>query len=242
VAVVQAALDQGYRHVDTARLYGNEVEVGEAVRTSGLSRREVFITSKVWNDDHGYDATMRAVEGSLARLDVGPIDLMLVHWPVLGLRRETWRALERCLAHGMVKAVGVSNYMAHHLEEMTVYAHEKPSANQIEVHPFLQQREVRAWCRAQGVVVEAYSPLAKGRRLDHPAVRAVAAELGRTPAQVMLRWGLERDMVVLPKSVSPERMAENADLFGWSLGEECLDRLDALEEGGVTGWDPRQMP
>lgn len=242
VAVVLAALDQGYRHVDTARLYGNEVEVGEAVRASGLARDEVFVTSKVWNDDHGYDATMRAVEGSLARLDVGPIDLMLVHWPVLGLRRETWRALERCLADGMVKAIGVSNYMAHHLEEMTVYAHEKPSVNQIEVHPFLQQREARGWCRAEGVVVEAYSPLAKGRRLDHAEVRAVAAELGRTPAQVMLRWGLEREMVVLPKSVSPDRMAENADLFGWSLGEACLERLDALEEGGVTGWDPRQMP
>lgn len=242
VNVVLEALGQGYRHVDTARIYGNEVEVGEALRASGLPRGEVFVTSKVWNDDHGYDATLRAVEGSLGRLDIGPIDLMLVHWPVHGLRRETWRALERCLGDGMVRAIGVSNYMVRHLEEMTAYANDKPAVNQIEVHPFLQQRDVRAWCRAQGVVVEAYSPLAKGRRMDHPVLGAVAAEVGRTPAQVLLRWGLERDMVVLPKSVSPERMAENADLFGWELGPALLEQLDALEEGAVTGWDPREAP
>lgn len=240
--MVQEALRQGYRHVDTARIYGNEREVGEAVRSLALPRGDVFVTSKVWNDDHGYDATLRAVEGSLERLGLGPLDLMLVHWPVAGLRRETWRALERCREDGMVRAIGVSNYMVHHLEELTVHANEPPAVNQIEVHPFLQQREVRSWCQKQGVIVEAYSPLVKARRMDHPVLLEVSRAVDRSPAQVLLRWGLEHGLVVLPKTVSAERMAENAQLFGWTLGPDLMERLDGLEEGAVTGWDPRQMP
>ena len=242
VRVGSEALELGYRHVDTARFYDNEVEVGEAVRASGLARADVFVTSKVWNDDQGYDRTLRAVEGSLDRLAIGPLDLMLVHWPVPALRRETWRALERCLADGMVRAIGVSNYMVRHLEEMTVYAHERPAVNQIEASPFLPQREPRAWCARHGVVVEAYSPLTRGQRLKEPALLRLADELGRSPAQLLLRWALERDMVVLPKSVHADRMAENADIFGWSLGEEALAALDALEDGVAMAWDPRKAP
>lgn len=236
---VHAALRLGYRHIDTARVYGNEADVAAALRDSGVPRGEVFLTTKLWNDDQGYDQTLRAFDAALSRMAVDYVDLFLLHWPVPGKRLQSWRALEKLQQEGRARAIGVSNFMVHHLEELLAHAKVLPDVNQIEVSPFLQQREVRAFCASSGIVVEAYSPLTKGVRLRHPAVLAVASAVQRTPAQVLLRWALSRELVVLPKSTRPERLAENAALLDFTLPPAELARLDALEEGLVTGWDPR---
>ena len=239
---VSTALVCGYRHVDTARAYRNEADVGAAIRESGLPRAEVFVTTKLWNADHGYDKTLRALGRSLASLGLDHVDLYLVHWPVAGKRRDSWRALEKLHREGRARAIGVSNYMPRHLEELFGHAEVTPAVNQVEASPFLQQREVRALCAARAIAVEAYSPLTKGVRLGHPKVVAVAKEVGRTPAQVLLRWGLQSGLVVLPKSTRPERLAENLALFDFSLSPTQMSALDALDEGLVTGWDPRDQP
>ncbi len=239
---VGEALRVGYRHIDTAQVYGNEEDVGVAVRDSGVPRSELFITTKLWNDDQGYEGALQAFDASLARLGIEYLDLYLLHWPVPGKRLDSWRALEHLAEDGRVRAVGVSNFMVHHLEELLAAATLPPAVNQIEVSPFLQQREVRSYCEEHGIVVEAYSPLTKAKRLDDPTVAAVAEAVGRSPAQVLLRWGLQSDMVVLPKSVRPERIAENAALFDFGIAPDDMARLDALEEGLVTGWDPRSEP
>ena len=239
---VGEALRLGYRHVDTARIYGNEQDVGVAVRESGIARAEMFVTTKLWNDDHGFDSTLRAFEASLTRLGLEQIDLYLLHWPVPGKRSESWRALERLLSDGRVRAIGVSNFMPNHLEELLHRAKVVPAINQIEVTPFLQQRDVRAACDKHGIVVEAYSPLTRALRLSHPVVAEVARRLGRSPAQVLLRWGLQHGMVVLPKSTHTDRIAENAALFDFEIPPQSMAELDGLEEGLVTGWDPRGAP
>jgi diketogulonate reductase-like aldo/keto reductase len=236
---VGAALKLGYRHIDTARIYGNEREVGEAVRASGVPRGEVFVTTKLWNDDQGYDAALRAFDASQERLGLGHVDLYLLHWPVAGKRLDSWRALERLFEEKRARAIGVSNFMASHLEELLAHAKVPPAVNQIEVHPFLQYREARALCAAKGIVVEAYSPLTSGQRLGDPRIGAVARRVGRTNAQVLLRWGVQHGMVVLPKSVRAERIEENARIFDFQLDAEAMRALDALEEGAATGWDPR---
>lgn len=240
--IVGEALRRGYRHIDTARVYGNEADVGVAVRESGLPRGEVFVTTKLWNDEQGYDSTLSAFDASLERLGLEQVDLYLLHWPVPGKRLESWRALERLKAEGRVRAIGVSNFMVHHLEELLASAHEPPSVNQVEVSPFLQQRDVRALCAKHGIVVEAYSPLTKGARLAHPELLRVARAVGRTPAQVLLRWGLEHGLVVLPKTTNPDRLTENLGALDFRLGAAELAALDALEEGLATGWDPRAAP
>lgn len=239
---VLAALEAGYRHVDTARIYGNEGDVGDAIRQSGLERREVFVTTKLWNDDQGYDQALRAFDASLERLGFDYVDLYLIHWPVPGKRLDSWRALERILKEGRARAIGVSNYMPHHLEELHAHAEVTPAVNQIELHPFLQRRETRALCARHSIVVEAYSPLTRGARLGHPVVGAIAREIGKTPAQVLLRWALQHDLVILPKSVHPDRIAENAAVFDFELTPAMMQRLDALEEGLATGWDPTNAP
>jgi len=239
---VRDALDLGYRHIDTAKDYGNERDVGAALRDSGLPRDEVFVTTKLWNDDQGYDEALEAFDASLGRLGLDHVDLYLLHWPVPRKRLASWRALERLLAEGRTRAIGVSNFMPHHLEELLAHAEVAPAVNQIEVTPFLQQRDARAASARHGIVVEAYSPLTRGMRLDHPAVAAVARRVQRSPAQVLLRWGIEHGMVVLPKSTHRKRIAENAALFDFALPPESMAELDALEEGLVAGWDPRDAP
>jgi diketogulonate reductase-like aldo/keto reductase len=239
---VRTALAVGYRHVDTARAYGNETDVAAGIAASGVRREEVFITTKLWNSDHGYDATLRACDASLARLEVERVDLYLIHWPVQGLRHETWRAMERILAEGKARAIGVSNYTIRHLEELLARANEPPSVNQMELHPFLPQRELVEWCVRQGIVAEAYAPLVKARRMDDPVLRRVAAKHGRTPAQILVRWALEHGQVVIPKSVREERIRENADVFGFALDGEDLTALDDLDEGYRTSWDPTNAP
>lgn len=239
---VAAALRLGYRHVDTASVYGNERDVGLAIRESGLRRDEVFVTSKLWNDDQGYDSALRAFDATLDRLGFEVLDLYLLHWPVAGRRLESWRALERLLGEGRVRAIGVSNFMPHHLEELFAATAVVPFVNQVEVSPFLQRRELRELCARRGIVVEAYSPLTRGRRLGHPVVVEVARRARRTPAQVLLRWCLQHDLVVLPKSARPERIAENAALFDFEIPPDDMARLDALEEGLTIGWNPEDMP
>lgn len=239
---VETALALGYRHVDTARAYGNELDVAAAIEASGVPREDVFVTTKLWNSDHGYDETLRACDASLARLGMERVDLYLVHWPVQGVRGETWRAMERLRAAGKARAVGVSNYTVRHLRQLLAHAKEPPAVNQVELHPFLQQRELVAFCRASGIVVEAYAPLVKAQRMDHPVLRRVAAKHEVTPARVLVRWALQQGLVVLPKSVHPERIQENASVYGFALDADDLAALEQLDEGYRTSWDPTDAP
>jgi diketogulonate reductase-like aldo/keto reductase len=239
---VLAALRVGYRLVDTARAYRNEEDVGAAIRDSGVPRDELFVTTKLWNSDHGYDATLRACDESLRRLGLDRLDLYLIHWPVPKLRGETWRAMERILADGKARAIGVSNYTVRHLDELLASANEPPAVNQVELHPFLLQRELVEHCRAKGIQVEAYGPLVRGHKMEHPVLQRVAHRVGRTPAQVLIRWGIEHGLVTIPKSVHEHRIRENADVFGFSLSPADLAALDALDEGYRTSWDPTDAP
>lgn len=238
-SAVLTALRVGYRHIDTARVYGNEADVGGAIRESGLPREQVFVTTKLWNDDHGYDQARRAFDASLRRLGLDDVDLYLVHWPVPDKRLETWRAMEGIKKDGRAKSIGVSNFLVAHLEELASKANELPEVDQIELHPFLQHRDTTALCKEHGIVVQAYSPLTRGRRLDDPVIGAIARGLGRSPAQVMLRWSIQHGNVVLPKSTREERIVENAALFDFSLDDRAMNALDALDEGAAVAWDPR---
>ena len=239
---VSVALATGYRHVDTARAYRNESDVGAALRESGLPRRELFVTTKLWNADHGYDRALRAIDASLASLGLEQVDLYLVHWPVEGLRGETWRAMERILGEGKARAIGVSNYTVRHLDELLAKAKVPPAVNQVEFSPFLYQRALLEHCRRNDVQLEAYGPLVRGQRLRQPVLVRVAEKHGRTAAQVLLRWGLQHGLVVIPKSVHAERIRENAELYGFALDAEDLGALDALDEGLRTSWDPTSAP
>jgi len=240
-AAVAAALELGYRHVDTARVYGNERDVAAAIEASGIPRREVFVTTKLWNADQGYDAALRAFDASEARLG-GPPDLYLLHFPVEGARRDSWRALARLREEGRVRAIGVSNYTIRHLEELLSESGVAPAVNQVELHPFLFQRELLAYCRSKGIQLEAYAPLVKGQRMDHPVLRRVAAAHRKTPAQILVRWCIEHEVVVIPKSVHRARIEENAQVFDFALTPDELATLDALDEGYRTSWDPSSVP
>jgi len=212
------------------------------MRESGVPREELFVTTKLWNSDHGFDRTLAAFDESRAALGLEIVDLFLLHWPVPKLRSTSWRALEKLYDEGRVRAIGVSNYMVHHLEELLGRARVAPMVNQIEVHPFLQQRDVRAWCAKYNVAVAAYCPLAKGEVVSDPTVRKVAKEAGVAPAQAVLAWGLHHDLIVLPKSVRPERQAENLAAAAVKLTGGQIAALDGLERGYVTDWDPRDAP
>lgn len=238
--VAAAALMTGYRLLDTAAVYRNEADVGAAVAVSGLPREEIFVTSKVWNDDQGYATTRAAFER--AHRALGAIDLYLLHWPVAGRRLESWRALEDLLLEGRVRAIGVSNFMPRHLEELLTVTRVKPMVNQVELSPFLQQRGLVALCRAEGITLTAYSPLTKGQRLAHPVLQATAARLGCTPAQLLLSWVLDQGHALVVKSAVPGRMQENLAARNVVLDDAARESLGALDEGLVTGWDPRGQP
>ena len=235
---VAAALAAGYRHVDTAAVYGNEPQVGAALAESGVPRAELFVTTKLWNKDQGYDATLKAFDASLMRLKLEYLDLYLIHWPVPDLRLESWRALEHLYADKRVRSIGVSTFLEPHLPQLEGAAKVLPAVNQLELTPFLQRAPTVARCQKLGIALEAYSPLTRGQRLGHPVVVELAAQAGKSPAQVMLRWGLQKGFIVLPKSVTPARILENGALFDFELDPAAMSRLDALEEGLVTGWDP----
>lgn len=238
---VASALGCGYRHVDTAAIYGNEADVGEAIRRSEVPREEIFLTTKVWNQDQGFESTLKAFEASRKRLGLDQVDLYLVHWPVQGKRLDTWKALETLLADGKVRAIGVSNFLPRHLDELSQSAKVLPMVDQVEISPFLQQRDTRQWCAQHGIVVEAYSPLTKGARLTHPVVTDIANVQGCSPAQVLIAWSLQSGLVSLPKSVRSDRIRDNLKALSISLPPAAMARLDDLEEGLVTGWDPRRQ-
>jgi diketogulonate reductase-like aldo/keto reductase len=239
---VLAALRAGYRLVDTARAYRNEEDVGAAIRECGLPRDEIFVTTKLWNSDHGFDSTLRACDDSLRRLALERLDLYLIHWPVQGLRQETWRAMERLLAEGRTRAIGVSNYTVRHLDELLAHAATPPSVNQVELHPFLHQRALVDHCRVHRIQVQAYAPLVRGHRMDDPVLGRVAARHGRTPAQILVRWSLQHGFATIPKSVHARRIVENADVYGFELDRDDMAALDALDEGYRTSWDPTDAP
>ncbi|MFO7894582.1 MAG: aldo/keto reductase [Longimicrobiales bacterium] len=237
------ALDAGYRHIDTAALYGNEASVGAALRDHDVPRDDVFVTTKLAKDDHGYRSALRAFDASLERLGLEYVDLYLIHWPGGGPRRESWRALEEIHESGRARAIGVSNYMVSHLEEVLEHGRVVPAVNQFELHPFnyRSRKDVVDFCREHEIAVEGYSPLAKARRLDNPVVRQIADTHGRTGAQVLIRWALQHRLITIPKSTNRERIEENADVFDFELTDEEMERLDALDEDHVTSWDPRDV-
>ena len=239
---VTQAIDMGYRHIDTATLYGNEAGVGQAVRQSYIPRAEIVVTTKLWNQDQGYDKTLRAFEQSRRLLGLDVVDLYLLHWPVPRLRLASWQALETLYQEGKVRAIGVSNFMIPHLQELFAHATIMPAVNQIEVHPFFQQRKVRAFCQKHNIVVEAYSPLAKAERLKHPVIQRIAHEHKIQAAQVMLAWGLQHGLVVLPKSSHKARQQVNLESINIRLSPADMQALDNLDEGFVTDWDPRFAP
>jgi 2,5-diketo-D-gluconate reductase A len=237
---VCAALAAGYRSIDTAAIYGNEAGTGRALAASGIPRGELFVTSKVWVADLGYDATLAAYESSLAKLGLDYLDLYLIHWPAPATDGylESWRALEKLLSDGRLRAIGVSNFLPEHLEKIIGLGGTVPVVNQVELHPALQQRDVAAANQAHGVATEAWSPLAQGAVLGDPAVTAIAEAHGVAPARVVLRWHLQQGRIIIPKSVTPARIRENLDVFGFELTDTELAAIDALERGGRTGPHP----
>ncbi len=240
-AAVEAAIEAGYRHIDTAAVYGNEADVGAAIAASGVDRDELFITTKLWNEDQGEDSTRAAFERSCTLLGLDRLDLYLLHWPVPDKRIESWRVLEDLYDEGLVDSIGVSNFLDRHLNELVATCNVPPHVNQIELHPFnwLTRADTVQCCRQLGITIEAYSPLVKGRRMDDPALISVAARHGKTPAHVLLRWGIQHGLVVLPKSVKAERIAANADIFDFELDDADMSLLDSLDDGTVaTGWNP----
>jgi len=241
-SAVATALSCGYRSIDTASIYQNETGVGRAVQTSRIPREEIFITTKLWNRDHGRDAARAALSGSLTRLGLAWVDLYLIHWPVRGPRLvETWLALEEMQAEGRVRAIGVSNFTIRDLELVMRSGKVVPAVNQVEYHPFLQQRELHEFCRQHGIRLVAWAPLVRGDSLTHPVIAEIAIRHGRTAAQVLLCWALQHEVVVIPKSTRPERIRENAGVVGWSLNEADMARLDALEAGRRIGPDPENF-
>ncbi|MGP8071811.1 MAG: aldo/keto reductase [Thermoplasmata archaeon] len=243
---VQWALEEGYRHIDTAKLYGNETDVGEAVRSSGLPRAEVFVTTKLWHSEQGFEEALAACKASLGRLGLAYIDLYLIHWPTAPspeARQASWRALERLQTEGTCRAIGVSNYTVRHLEEIRAHSDVVPAVDQIEFHPFVFDPDLLSYCERHHIRVEAYSPLTRGRQLNHPVIAEVAKAHDRSPAQVLLRWGLQHGVVVLPRSTRKERIHENAALFDFALSSAEMTRLDDLRGGPrVTIWNPADIP
>ncbi|WP_308036027.1 aldo/keto reductase [Streptomyces olivaceus] len=241
---VAQALEAGYRSIDTAAIYGNEEGTGRAIAASGLAREDLFVTTKLWNSDQGYDSTLQAFDTSLAKLGLDYLDLYLIHWPMPAREKyvDTYKAFEKLLADGRVRAIGVSNFLPDHLERLIGETSVLPAVNQIELHPHLQQHASRELHAEQGVATEAWSPLGSGKGiLEIPAIVAIAQKHGRTPAQVVLRWHLQLGNVVIPKSVTPSRIKENIDVFGFSLDTEDLAAIRALNEDRRLGSDPADV-
>lgn len=239
---VKHAFDVGYRLIDTAALYGNEHEVGEALNASRLLREEAFITTKLWNTDHGYENALKALDKSLARLGLKSVDLYLIHWPEGDRRIETWKALEKMLSEGKASAIGVSNFTIGHLEELISSSDVVPAVNQVEFHPYLFQEELLDFCQKNRIQLEAYSPLGHGRLLGDPNLRVIAERYNKTVAQVIIRWGLQHEVVMIPKSSKRERITENAEVFDFELAPKDMISIDSLGNSLRTVWDPTNIP
>lgn len=233
VAVSQS-LEAGYRLIDTAKVYGNEEAVGKAIAKSNVPREDLFITTKVWNADHGYDETLQAFDRSMEKLGLEEVDLYLIHWPTPKYDQyvETYQALEKLYKDGRTKAIGVCNFDIEHLERILDECEVVPAVNQVECHPYLQQKELKEFCRKHGILLEAYSPLMNGTKvMDDPVIKELAEAHGKTPAQVILRWHIQSDVIVIPKTVTPSRMKENLDVFDFELSDEDMKKISALDRG-----------
>lgn len=241
VEAMVKAIRTGYKAIDTATVYDNEAEVGEAVRAGGVPREELFITSKVWNTDQGYDQTLRAFEASLKRLDMDYLDLYLTHWAIPETFEETYRAIERLYDEKLIRAAGVSNHQQHHLEKILAKANTKPMVNQIELHPQLTQEPLREFCAAEDIAVTSWSPLARGRLLDDPVLSEIGETHGKSIAQTIIRWHLQNDLIVIPKSVTPSRIVENADVFDFELSQEEMKQISALNQEWRSGTHPDEI-
>lgn len=242
VNAVKFAIKHGYRSIDTAAIYGNEEGVGQAIREgmgeTGITREELFITSKVWNSDLGYESTLAAYETSLKKLGLDYLDLYLIHWPVEGKYKDAWRALETLYKEGKVKAIGVSNFQVHHLEDVIKDAEIVPMVNQVEYHPRLTQKEVHAFCVEHGIQLEAWSPLMQGQLLDNPVLQEIAHSYNKSVAQIIIRWDLQNGVITIPKSTKEHRIVENASVFDFELSKEDMQRIDQLNQNHRVGPDP----
>jgi diketogulonate reductase-like aldo/keto reductase len=255
---VKTALDAGYRLIDTAMIYKNEEGTGKAIRESGIAREEIFVTTKLWNTDQGYDSALSAIDASLARLGMSYVDLYLVHWPSasedmlpdgttfvsLDKRKDTWRAMEEILRSGKARAIGVSNYMQNHLEEMSAYATVMPAVNQIELHPYLYKRDLLEYCKEHNIVVEAHSPLAPVadvKSTGYDAIDTIATKYGKSSSQVLIRWSLQHGLIPLPKSIRPERIIENIEVFDFEIDATDMDVLDSMNIDLHVRRDPRSL-
>ncbi|MCM3117051.1 aldo/keto reductase [Neobacillus sp. MER 74] len=241
VQSVKAAIKNGYISIDTAAIYKNEEGVGQAIKESGVPREELFITSKVWNSDQGYESTLAAFETSLNKLGLEYLDLYLIHWPGKNKYKDTWKALEKLYKDGRVRAIGVSNFLVHHLEDLISTAEIKPMVNQVEFHPHLTQKELLAYCKKEGIQMEAWSPLKQGQLLNEPVLEDLAHKYNKSVAQVILRWDLQHGVVTIPKSIKEHRIIENADLFDFELSAEDMEKIDGLNQDSRAGSHPDTM-
>ncbi|MEK6152790.1 aldo/keto reductase [Flavobacteriaceae bacterium 3-367] len=238
INAVKWALQTGYRHIDTASIYRNEEGVGQGLKESDIARSEVFVVSKVWNADQGYDSTLRAFDASLQRLDLDYLDLYLIHWPVAHKYKETWRALERLYREKRIRAIGVSNFMQHHLEDVMEQAEVVPMVNQMEFHPYLVQQPLLDFCKAKGIQYEAWSPMMQGKIFAMDSFKELASKYKKSVAQIVLRWDLQKGVITIPKSVKKERIQRNAEIFDFELSAEDVAFLDSLDKGQRFGPDP----
>ena len=243
VELVKAAIEVGYRRFDTAALYDNEFEIGAGIRQSGLAREEVFVTTKIWNDRHGFENATEAIDESLARLNIGYIDMLLIHWPCpkQNLIVETWQALENAIESGKVRGIGVSNFNANHMSTLLAHSKVVPAINQIELHPGLQQPAMREFNRSHGIATEAWSPLDRGRFATNPVLADIAKKHGKTVTQVIIRWHLELGNLVIPKTSNPDRLRENIDVFDFALDLEDLASIATLNTDERHGPDPEEF-
>lgn len=241
--LIHKAIEAGYRRIDTASFYGNEKEIGDGVRTSGLPREEIYVTTKIWNDDQGHDRTLEAIDESLNRLNIDYIDMLLIHWPkpAQDLYLETWEAFEKAVTAGKIRGIGVSNFQTTHLERLIAAGGTVPALNQVELHPGLQQKQLREFNAAHGVATEAWSPLARGRFDENAEVVAIANKHGKSPAQIIIRWHLELGNLVIPKTATESRLKENISVFDFSLDAEDMTKIASLDSGLRTGPDPDEF-